>query len=752
MDMVRVAAETVAASNPPEGEAGARASMPGADPRGTRSTDADAGGAPLVPLVPYQLEASLTAGLLLLAAFVLGRAGMPEPAAALGWVTLGIGMVYGGRAALESLLALRFDIDALMVLAAGLAAWIGQPGEGALLLFLFTLSGALEERAMRRTRRAVEALHRLMPTHAYVWREDGAGASNDAGPKSGPGGGWVEVDPGVLAPGDCILIKTGESVPADARVIEGASSMDQATLTGESLPRDVGPGDELYAGTINLDNPLRAEVLRPAAESSLQRILNLVIEAQQQREPIQRLIDRLSQPYALGVMGLSLVVLVVWWRVLGVPLADAVEGGGALYTAITLLIVASPCALVIATPTATLAAISRAARSGVLFKGGQSIERLARIGAVALDKTGTLTFGRPRLEQVHPVAWSEGPALLAASAALEGGSTHPIARAVLEAAAERGVTPLVAERVDNVSGRGVSGIIAGREARLGTYDHCEPLIPECLRARTREVLERVRSRGQIGVVIAWAGETGDAGQTAVLILSDTVRPGAGAMIRRLHELGVRPVRMLTGDSRLTAEHLARRLGIDEWEAELLPADKVRIIEAMKGMMPLRRRFPWPVRAGVAVIGDGVNDAPALAASDVAVAIGSIGSDAALESADIVLLAEDLTVVPWAIRLARRTRDIVAFNLAFALSIIVGMALATLIGSRVGVRVPLSAAVIAHEGGTLLVVLNSLRLLLAPGPGAAGAMPTPSEAAPTARSPADVPSPVAAGAPIPSGRT
>ncbi len=656
-----------------------------------------------VPDIPWQLEASLVAGLLLVGSLVLGWIGRPEPARNLEWISLTIGMIYGGRAALESVLEFKFDIDALMVVAAGLAAWIGAPGEGALLLFLFTLSGALEDRAMRRTVRAVEALHRLMPTHAFVWRREA----------------WVEADPATLAPGDRILVKTGESIPADARVLQGRSSIDQATLTGESMPRTAGPGDELFAGTINLDNPLEATVLRPASESSLQRILNLVIEAQQQREPIQRLIDRLSQPYAVGVMVLSIVVMLVWWLVLGDDLVVQGERRGALYTAITLLIVASPCALVIATPTATLAAISRAARAGVLFKGGQAIERLARAGAVALDKTGTLTYGRARLNQVHPVAWSEGPSLLAAAAALEAGSTHPIARAVVEAAKARGIEPYGASSLDDIPGSGISGVIDGREARLGTYEHAEPLIPVCLRARVREVLERVRSRGQIGVVVAWAdragGGTADAaGQVAVLILSDTIRPGAREMIDGLHRLGIRPIRVLTGDNRTTAAYVAGRLAIDQWDAELLPQDKVRILEEMKSGMPVGRRFIWRVRAGVAVVGDGVNDAPALAASDVSIAIGSIGSDAALESADIVLLGDDLRAVPWAIRLARRTRGIVAFNLCLALAIIVIMAFATLIGSLLGAQVPLSAAVIAHEGGTLLVVLNSLRLLLVPG--------------------------------------
>jgi heavy metal translocating P-type ATPase len=660
-----------------------------------------------LPRLPHELSAAVTAGVLLASAFVLRRLDINAPADAIGWLSLAIGLVYGGWAAMETLVRGRFDIDALMVLAAGLAAWAGHPDDGALLMFLFILSGALEERAMQRTRRAVEALHKLMPTRAVVWREDAAKPA-----------GWTDAEPETLRPGERILIKTGELVPTDSRITLGRSSIDQATLTGESLPRTVEVGDEIYAGTINLDNPIEAHVLRPTTESSLQRILNLVIEAQQQREPIQRVIDRLSQPYAICVVLVSLAVLLLWWKVLGFPLLSPSGAPDALTTAITLLIVASPCALVIATPTATLAAISRAARAGVLFKGGQAIERLARVAAVGMDKTGTLTFGAPRLTQVHPVAWSDGPELLAVAAALESGSTHPIAAAIIDAAKARRIHPFHAEDHANTPGHGLSGVINAREARLGTYEHAEPLIPVCLRARTREVLAKVRARGNIGVVIAWAGPVGPngepgpdaAGEAAVFVLADAIRPGARALVDRLHELGVRPVRMLTGDNEQTAAYIAAQLGLDAFDAALLPQDKVRVVEDMKAELRAARSSRQLGRA-VAVIGDGVNDAPALAAADVSIAIGSIGSDAALESADIVLLNDDLIAIPWAVRLARRTRGVVAFNLLVALGIIIAMAATTLIGSLVEFKVPLPAAVFAHEGGTLLVVLNSLRLLL-----------------------------------------
>lgn len=675
-------------------------------------------GARLARLLPSDLSGAIACGVLLLVGFLCGQfLAAPrgdQVSHALGWVALLVGLIYGGQAALEALRERKIDIDVLMVVAALLAAVMGHPEDGALLLFLFVLAGALEHRAMQRTMRAVEALHTLMPSRAMVWRED-AGAP-----------AWTEVEPEALAVGERVLIRTGELVPADAEVVEGRSSIDQATLTGESLPRSVGPGDEIYAGTLNLAHPIEALVRKPAKESSLQKVLNLVMSAQQQREPLQRIIDRVSEPYALGVMGASLLVFLVWWGLLGFAASSAA------YTAIALLIVASPCALVIATPTATLAGISRAARAGLLFKGGQSIDRLARLGSVALDKTGTLTLGRPRLHQVHAVGWSDGRELLAAAAGVERGSTHPIAVAVVEEARARQVAPLEVSEVRDLPGRGLSAdvLMDGRSVpvRLGTLEHCEELIPVCLRARVRDVLAAVRARGQLGTVIAVgaapqgrADEAGiEPGQAAVLILSDTIRPGAADMVRTLHDLGVRPVRMLTGDHETTARHVAERVGIDRFDAGLLPEDKVRLLGEMKAQAATSPS----TRRGVGVIGDGVNDAPALAAADVSIAIGSIGSDAALESADIVLLNDDLRVVPWGVKLARRTRGIVKFNIVLALGIIAFMAVLTLAGSLSNFNVPLPMAVLAHEGGTLLVVANSLRLLLARGP--IGAVPSPSK--------------------------
>ncbi|GJQ29043.1 MAG: hypothetical protein HBSAPP03_09270 [Phycisphaerae bacterium] len=652
-----------------------------------------------------ELRAAIVAGVLLLAGAVLHLWLKVPYAEGLMWASLAIGMVYGGRPAIQALRAWRFDIDVLMVVGAGLAAYIGHPEEGALLLFLFVLAGALEELAAMRTKREIEALHAMLPREALAWRD----------------GAWAEVAAETLAAGERIKVRPGERVPTDARVLVGESSMDQSAITGESQPRHVKVGDELFAGTINTDDALEATVLRPVRESSLQRILDLVIRAQTQREPVQRVIDRLSQPYALTVLGLSTVVALVWWLGLKRPLLGDGETRGALYTAITLLIVASPCALVIATPTATLAGIARAARAGVLFKGGQSIDALASIAAAVFDKTGTLTLGRPRLSEVHAVAWSDADELLGVSAALEADSTHPIAAAVREAAAARGVPPAGVRSINHTVAQGLEGVYQGRTVRLGRYAYVEPLVPVCLRARVREVLATIQERGNVGVVIAMgapvlakggtAGCDESAGQAAVLIMADAARPGAETLVADLHTLGVRPVRMLTGDNRLTAERVAESLRLDAFDAELLPEDKLRIVTEMKQA--------HADRGGIAAIGDGVNDAPALAAASVSVAIGTIGTAAAMESADIVLVSDNLAGVPWAVRFARRVRRTVKANLALALSIIAAMSCLTVIGSLMGREVPLAVGVLAHEGGTVLVVLNSLRLLLHTGPASGG---------------------------------
>ncbi len=649
-----------------------------------------------------QLVLSAFAGVLLILELLVGWLPGFEPHGLFAWASLAIGLVYGIRAASGALAERRVDIDVLMVVAAIGAAAAGHAEEGALLLVLFTFAGALEQLAMERTRREINALKAIMPDRAIVLRDDE----------------WIDVRPEDVAVGETVRVRPGDRVPVDAEVIEGVSSVDQSTLTGESVPKAVGAGDPIFAGTINGEGVLLARVLKPASESSVQRVLAMVTDAREQREPLQRLIDRVGEPYTFGVLALSVVVFLLWWLVLPEVVGRQRSVWDAAYTAITLLIVASPCALVIATPTATLAAIARGARSGVLFKGGESIDRLSRTEAVCFDKTGTLTVGRPVYREIVVRDGADAGELLAVAAGLERDSTHPTAKAIFEAAsagceaeaaAEHSTCgPAVVEEVRSIAGHGMVGRYNGVEARVGNLAFVEEIADDSARTWLEHTLAEVRGAGQLGVAVAVA----DRG-VGVLVLRDQVRHGADTLVEQLHELGIRPVRMLTGDDEIVARRITDELGLDDYRAQLLPEQKVEEVRVLKET----GRDGSPLR--VAVIGDGVNDAPALAAADVSVAVGSIGSDAALESADIVLLSDDLARLPWAFRLARATRRTVAFNLVFAGGAIVVMALVVVVGSLFGIRVPMAVGVVAHEGGTVVVVVNSLRLLWFSGGAAAG---------------------------------
>ncbi|MHC4976117.1 MAG: heavy metal translocating P-type ATPase [Planctomycetota bacterium] len=588
---------------------------------------------------------------------------------ALVWVSLAIGAVHGLRAAWESISEFEPNIDVLMVVGAGLAAWIGHPAEGALLLFMFTLAGALEHRALTRARDAVSRLSKLMPDEAL--RRSSADDSVT----------WESVSPSELVPGDHILVKPGQTIPTDATIIEGRSTIDQSTLTGESIPRPVDEGDEVYAGTLNQNGALELTVTKPIAESSLQRILDLVIEAQEQRQPMQRVIDRFSTPYTLTVFALAIITFIV--LNLNLTVQDAA------YRAITLLIVASPCALVIATPTATLCGLNRAARGGLLVKGGDALERLANVRSVALDKTGTLTTGK--LEVIATDITDDDPEtdLLPVILAIEERATHPIAQAIVRYARSRQTTPCDIENVQMVPGKGIDADCQGAHASIGSLGYIEPKLTDAMRQRITPVVTQAKERGSVVAAFSW----GD--RAMVFELADTPRPGAESLVSQLRDAGVTHIAMLTGDHQRIADKLASDLSLDEVHANLLPDQKV------EHMQRIRREHP----GRLAVIGDGVNDAPALASADVGLAMGGIGADAALETADVVVLRDDLATVPWAFRLARQARAVMFQNIIFAMGIIAILAICSVLGF-----IPMGVGVIGHEGSTLLVVANSLQLL------------------------------------------
>lgn len=645
----------------------------------------------------WQMPIALSAGAALLIGYSLQILVTEDNAAAwvgtfhaighaLVWVSLALGSVHGLKAAAESIAERKPDIDVLMVVGAGLAAAIGHPGEGALLLFMFTLAGALEHRAMAKAKDAVARLSKLMPSDA-MRRTSANGAE---------GAGWEPVKPEDLRKGDLVLVRPGETVPADGTVEKGQTTLDQSHLTGESLPRAVERGDEVYAGTMNQNGAIEVRITRPVAESSLQKILELVLEAQEQRQPLQRVIDKFSTPYTLAVFAVAAIALVL--------LATTRIGGGenplswtdAAYRAITLLIVASPCALVIATPTATLCGLNRAARAGLLVKGGEALERLSTINTIALDKTGTLTTGRIEVTETRVITGDTErvDALMPVVLAMEEQSTHPIALAIARAARASGARPAPIESFEMVPGKGIRAMHDNQPAYIGNIEYIAPLLGTDDRTNAEHILEEVRAEGAITAVFAHAGTV------LVFTLADTLRDGAKQLVAELHDLGINRVVMLTGDHENIAAKLSAEIGIDEHHAGLLPEDKVEQIRHLRAEPNTR----------LAVVGDGVNDAPALAMADVGLAMGGIGTDAALEAADVVILNDDLAVIPWAVRITRRVRRVMYFNLVFAMSVILMLATFTLVG-----WIPMGVGVIGHEGSTLIVVAVSLLILTWKGP-------------------------------------
>jgi len=559
----------------------------------------------------------------------------------------------------------QLDIHFLMLAVAAGAALIGAWREGALLLFLFSASGAMEHYAMGRTRREIGALLRGAPKTALVIE----------------GGNEREVPVDDLAPGMLVRVVAGGQIPVDLTITRGQSECDESNLTGEAVPVPKTPGDTALAGTINLSGVLEGNVLRPAAESSLQRIIRLIREAQGLRAPSQSFTDRFGTTYTWTILTACTVMFFVWWLGFGLPpFAGTEETRSAFYRAMTLLVVASPCALVLSVPSGILSAIAAGARRGILFRGGAPIENLALVDVVALDKTGTLTSGQLTLAGIEMVEGNEAK-LLEVAHALARHSSHPLSRAIRRLALQRGVPDHAAQSHETVPGRGVRAIIDGNPCVLGSRAFVE--------AETGRALPSPAHAGDAAEV--WVAGDGSAG---CLRFRDEVRPQSRELIGRLHRRGIRTV-MLTGDRSGPAEAMGRAAGLDEIRAGLLPQDKVAAIEELKDGGKNR----------VAMIGDGVNDAPCLAAADIGVAMGARGSDAALEQAEVVLMNDKLENFLLALDLSTEARRVIRQNMVIALGTVGVMVIATFIAP-----VPLALGVAAHEGSTVVVVLNSLRLL------------------------------------------
>ncbi|MDM8531540.1 heavy metal translocating P-type ATPase [Anaerolineales bacterium HSG25] len=609
------------------------------------------------------------------------------------WVSNGLYLVayvtggwFGLKGGLASLRKGTIDVDLLMILAALGALYVGAPFEGAMLLFLFTLSNVLQDYALGRTRNAIKALMALRPDQALVRR----GTQEMVLPLE------------AVALGDRFIIKPGDRIPLDGRLVDGSSSVDQASITGESLPVLKTVGETVFAGTINKNGYFEAEVTHLAHESTIAKLITLVEEARSQKAKTQRFLDTAEQYYAIGVILFTALVAVT-------PVLWGSESFAiAFYRAMTVMVAASPCALIISTPAAILSAIGNGARQGVLFKGGAHVEQAAQVKVVAFDKTGTLTQGQPMVTDIQPCLSTPADMLtglgfnqtdpqtqlLALAASLEVKSEHPLGQAIVGAAQEQGVSFVEVTAFQAETGRGIEAEIRGQTFRVGSWRYFAGIDMEN-ESTAQTMVDRFQHAGKTSIVVAKMGQADQTAQVlGVIAIADTVRERSHEVVQSLKAMGIEQVVMLTGDQEQVAETIAQQVGVDQVYAELLPADKVARVRDLQAQY-----------GPVAMVGDGVNDAPALAQADLGIAMGAGGSDVALETADVVLLADELRNIPYLLALSQRTQRTLFVNLAFALTMIVLM-----IGAIFMMDLPLPLAVLGHEGGTVLVVLNGLTLL------------------------------------------
>ncbi len=607
------------------------------------------------------------------ATFVAGLGvGWSQPG--LPWAARGlyaVAMLTGGsltaRKAVRALRVRSLDINVLMLVAAAGAIVLGQWSEAASLVFLFAVAQMLEVRTLERARTEIRALMDLTPAEALV--RDAAGERR------------VGVER--IALGATIVVRPGEKIPLDGEVVAGESAVNQAPVTGESMPADKAPGDEVFAGTINGRGALDVRVTRLRRDTTLARIIHLVERAQAQRAPAQTIVERFARVYTPAVIALAIVLAIA------PPLLAHGAWSAWAYRALVLLVVSCPCALVISTPVSIVAALAAAARKGVLIKGGAHLERAGAVRCVAFDKTGTLTRGAPDVVDIVTFNGVSATSLVALAAAVEQRASHPIAHAIIHYASANGVPVTAGQDVRTLEGRGAEGRVDGARVVIGNHRLFEErhLCTPAVHAR----VEALIASGRTAVLIARDDEP-----IGMIAVADRPREQGRDAVSMLHEHGVEAVVMLTGDSYGTARAIAGELGVDEFRADLLPADKVRAVE------DLRQRY-----GTVAMVGDGINDAPALASADVGIAMGVAGSDAALETADVALMADELLKIPFALRLSRATLRNVKANLAISL----GLKLAFVALAVTGYAT-LWMAVLADTGASVVVVANALRLLRA----------------------------------------
>ena len=620
---------------------------------------------PSRPGLDRHLVIVVASGVLILGGFIARRSGADPTADTLYVIAMLVAASDVLVGTVKRLINRVLDVDLLMLLAAAGATAMGEVGEAAVLLFLFALGHALEHFAMRRATRAIEALGRFSPSTARRLDADG---------------GETEIPVATLVPGDVVRVRSTERIPIDGRIVRGESGIDQSPITGESVPVRVVPDSEVFAGTLNLDAVVDVEATSAAGETLMARMVRMVEEARRGKAPTERTAERFTRVYV------PLVLLSVGLMIILPPVFGLLGFSESVGRAMTVLVGASPCALAISTPAAVLAGIARTARGGVLVKGGGALEELGTVRAIAFDKTGTLTEGRPSVRSVRVEASFDEAEVLALAASIERESTHPLAEAVVRAADADRISP--ADSAEVVPGLGMRGDVAGRTVLVGgrgLFEQASIVIPT-------QIVAAADAAGEMGRTVAYVGV--DERVAGLVEFSDVERAEAPAVVSRLRALGVDRIVMLSGDRTGPARSVAKGIGIDDVRAELLPRDKIEMIAE------LRRSH-----GGVAMVGDGVNDAPALAEATVGVAMGGCGTDVALEAADVALMADDLSRLPFALRMARRTRRIILQNVFVSM----GMVILLIVLGVLGIT-NLATAVVLHEGSTIVVVLNALRLL------------------------------------------
>lgn len=564
-----------------------------------------------------------------------------------------------------ALKARTFDTDILMIAAALGAAFLGEFAEGALLLFLFSLGHAMERRVLDQARNAIHALSELAPKTALVKRQ----------------GQEVEIPVDEIKLEDMVLIRPGTRIPVDGIVTKGSSAVDQSPITGESNPVDKAISEEVFAGSVNGPGVLEIQVTRLAKDSTLARITKMIEQAQAQKSPTQQLTERFMGWFVPAVLILDLLLILIP-PLFGVPFTVSFS------RAMVLLVAASPCALALGTPAAIMAGVAQAARNGVLVKGGRHLENLGRLKALAFDKTGTLTQGKLQLTDIVSADSASEAEVLALAAAVESRSAHPLAKAIVRESDSRQLKLPEVEDVEELNGRGVHARLQNNPVRVGSVQSMNESgirVPSVI----LEKVETLANQGKTTILVSKGGET-----LGLLAVADTIRPDTKNTISELHSQGIRKMVMLTGDNPQVAAHIARQIGMDEFRAQLMPEDKVTAVRSLVAQYQ-----------DVGMVGDGVNDAPALANATVGIALGGASTDVALETADVALMGDDLTKLPFAVALGRATRNLILQNLVIAMGVIFTLILSALFGWA-----GLGITVLIHEGSTIVVALNSLRLL------------------------------------------